>query len=250
LPYIRRRLYTFPFEQEVDVTIDWMTQLGAVTRSVRSVERDGKAAEVIAVARTFGATADDLWNAITVAERLGRWFGPVAGELRLGGRYKMGKIGGTILRCDPPSAFAVTWEHWGDVSWVEVRLTPESAERTRLELEHTMLTGDHWQEYGPGAGGVGWDLSLLGLDRFLVEGRWSEAACSASPEGKDFSRASAEEWGRAHIAAGASPEEARAAAKRNAAFYTGSKTWAMLGWLVRATKRATSRWTAGRMHRA
>ena len=71
------------------MTIDWMKQIGAVTRSVRSAERDGKAVEVIAVMRTFATTPDDLWNSITVAERLGRWFGPVTGELRLGGRYKM-----------------------------------------------------------------------------------------------------------------------------------------------------------------
>ena len=56
-----------------------MKQIGAVTRSVRSAERDGKAVEVIAVMRTFATKPDDLWNGITVSERLGRWFGPVTG---------------------------------------------------------------------------------------------------------------------------------------------------------------------------
>lgn len=230
--------------------MDWMKQLEAVTRSVRSTERDGKPAEVIAVTRTYRTTPDDLWNAITTAERLGRWFGPVTGELRLGGRYKLGKIAGSITHCEPPSAFSVTWEHWGDVSWIQVRLTPESAERTRLELEHTMLSGDHWQEFGPGAGGVGWDLALVGLEAFPADGRWSEAAFSASPEGNAFSRACAEEWGRAHIATGAAPEAARAAAQRTAAYYTGSKTRAMLGWLFRAVKRAAARlWAGARVSR-
>jgi uncharacterized protein YndB with AHSA1/START domain len=223
------------------MAIDWMRQLGAVTRSVGSTERDGKAAEVVAVTRTYGATPDELWSAITTAERLGRWFGPVTGELRLGGRYKMGKIAGSITQCEPPRSLALTWEHWGDVSWIEVRLTPESAERTRLELEHTMLSGDHWQEFGPGAAGVGWDLTLLGLDAFLADGRWSEAAFSASQEGKDFLRGCAEAWGRAQIGAGAAPAQARAAAQRNAAYYTGSKTGATLGWLFRAAKRAAAR---------
>lgn len=233
------------------MAIDWMKQIGAVTRSVRSTERDGKAAEVIAVARTFETTPSDLWNAITVPERLERWFCPVTGELKLGGRYKAGKIRGTITRCEPPNALAVTWEDWGDVSWVEVRLTPEAPDRTRLELEHMMLTGDHWQEFGPGAGGVGWDLFLAGLGQYLAEGGWSEAAFSASKEGKAFLRGCAEAWGRAHIETGAAPEEAHAAAKRNAAFYTGSQTWAMLGWLLRAAKRAVSRrWVGERVRRA
>jgi hypothetical protein len=153
----------------------------------------------------------------------------------------MGKIGGSITHCEPPKLLAVTWEHWGDVSWIEVRLTPESAGRTRLELEHTMLTGDHWQEFGPGAGGVGWDLALVGLDQFLAAGSWSESAFSASEEGKAFLRGSAEQWGSAHIAAGGAPDEARAAAQRNAAYYTGSKSWAMVGWLARAAKRSVSR---------
>lgn len=233
------------------MTIDWMKQIGAGTRSVRSAERDGKAVEVIAVMRTFATTPDDLWSCITDAERLARWFGPVSGELRLGGRYKMGKIGGSVTHCEPPKVLAITWEHWGDVSWVEVRLTPESAERTRLELEHTMLTGDHWQEFGPGAGGVGWEFALLGLDQFLAAGSWSETACAASQDGRVFLRASAEQWGNAHIAAGGAPDEARAAAQRNAAYYTGSKTWATVGWLIRAAKRAVSKRLArGRVRRA
>lgn len=227
-------------------TIDWMKQLGAVSRSVRSTERDGKEAKVIAVTRTFATTPDDLWEAITVAERLRRWFYPVTGDLKLGGRYQLkGNAGGTITRCEPRRELAVTWEYWGDVSWVEVRLEPESPERTRLDLEHTMLAGDHWQEFGPGAGGVGWDLALVGLDQLLAGGEWSEKAFSASPDGKDFIRGCADDWGRGDVAAGAAPEQARAAAQRTAAFYTGSKIWAMSGWLVRAATRAVSRRFAG-----
>lgn len=233
--------------------MDVIEKIGAVVREVRSEMRDEKEAKVIVASRTYATTPDDLWNAITAAERLQRWFFPVTGDLRLGGRYKLkGNASGTIIRCEPSKTLGVTWEYLGDVSWVEVRLTPESEERTRLELVHTMITGDHWQEFGPGAGGVGWDLALVGLDQLLATGQWTEKAFCASPEGKAFVRRAAEGWARAHIAEnGASEEEARAAAERNVAFYTGSKSWAMLGWLVRAARRAAFRsWAGPRRRRA
>jgi uncharacterized protein YndB with AHSA1/START domain len=70
-------------------------------------------------------------------ERIPRWFLPVSGELRAGGRYQLeGNAGGTIERCDPPTGFSATWEFGGSVSWIEVRLTVTGNGGTRLELEH------------------------------------------------------------------------------------------------------------------
>ena len=63
----------------------------------------------------------------------------------------------------------MTWEFGGEVSWVEVRLTQESEDTTRLELEHTAhVDGDRWEQFGPGAVGVGWDLTLVGLDEHRI----------------------------------------------------------------------------------
>ena len=51
-----------------------------------------------------------------------------------------------------PRSFGVTWEFGGKVSWLEVRLEPEAAERTRLVLEHVSHVEDElWLQYGPGA---------------------------------------------------------------------------------------------------
>ena len=73
--------------------------------------------------------------------------------------------------------------------------------------------------------GVGWDLTLGGLERHLASGAPNdhEAAerWASSPEGKAFVRASSARWGQAAIAAGAAPEMAEAAAARTAGFYTG-----------------------------
>jgi uncharacterized protein YndB with AHSA1/START domain len=78
-----------------------------------------------------------VWDACTNPERIPRWFLPISGELRVGGRYQLeGTAGGTIERCDPPRSFAATWEYGGDVTWIELQLSPEPDGRTRLQLEH------------------------------------------------------------------------------------------------------------------
>jgi uncharacterized protein YndB with AHSA1/START domain len=56
----------------------------------------------------------------TNPERIPRWFLPVSGELKEGGRYQLeGNAGGTITRCDPPHGFDATWEMGSDMSWIE-----------------------------------------------------------------------------------------------------------------------------------
>ena len=66
----------------------------------------------------------------------------------------------------------MTWEFGGSVGWVDVYLA-ESGDDTTLRLEHVGLVDDFddkWDEFGPGAVGVGWDLSLVGLGEHLATG--------------------------------------------------------------------------------
>ena len=207
------------------MSFDFERHLGAVERSVSSLERDGKPARAVTLVRTYDATVEDLWDAITNGERIPRWFLPISGELSLGGHYQLeGNAGGVITACEQPSHLALTWEFGGDVSWLEVRLSDEGAGRARLRLTHTALLSEHWGKYGPGAAGVGWELGLMGLAIHLAqptEPKPDEAALSASPEGKAFITRSSEGWGQASIAAGEAAEAALAAARETTAFYTG-----------------------------
>ncbi len=199
--------------------------LRAVERTVSSLERDGKPARAVTVPRSYKTTVEDVWDAVTSAERIPRWFLPISGELKLGGRYQLeGNAGGVITACERPSYLAVTWEFGGDVSWVEVRISDDGAGQARLTLTHTAHLSEHWSEYGPGAAGVGWELGLMGLTLHLAQPsapRPDEAAFSASPEGKAFIAGSSEGWGQASIVAGPDTEAALAAASRTTAFYTG-----------------------------
>ena len=80
---------------------------------------------------------------VTNPERIRRWFLPVSGDLSEGGHYQLeSNAGGTISHCEKPRGFAATWEYDEDVSWIEVRLTPEGDGRTRLELEHVAHVAD------------------------------------------------------------------------------------------------------------
>ncbi|MDO8210294.1 SRPBCC family protein [Conexibacter sp. CPCC 206217] len=210
--------------------IDVDHEISAERRQLGTRVLEAGEARVATISRSYDTTLADLWDACTNAERIPRWFLPVSGELRLGGRYQLeGNAGGTIERCEPPESFAATWEYGSEISWIEVRLTAESPERTRLELEHVAHVDDErWDQFGPGAVGVGWDLGLIGLSLHLASAGEqvdpaAVAAWSSSPEGRRFMTLSSEAWRDASIAAGADPAAAHAAAERTTAFYTGAE---------------------------
>ena len=200
-------------------------QLSAVTRTVTYTKRDDRPASVVTLSRSYLTSLEDLWNAGTSAERIPRWFMPVSGDLRLGGRYQLeGNAGGTIVTCEPPSLVAVTWEFAGDVSWVEVSIAEEGAGRARLTLSHTALLSPHWDEFGSGAVGVGWEMGMLGLALYLAqpdEPKLDEEEFAGSSEGRALMVGSSDGWARASIEAGGDADAARAAAARTATFYTG-----------------------------
>ena len=201
--------------------------LGAVERSVSSFERDGRPAHAVILARGYATTVEDLWDAVTNAERIPGWFLPITGDLELGGRYQLeGNAGGSITACQPPSHYAITWEFGGDVSWVDVRVADDGGGQARLTVTHTFNHSGHWETYGPGATGVGFEMGLLGLSMHLTDPdqpKPDPMEFAMSAEGKALLTGSSQAWGDADIAAGTDPALARAAAARTAAFYTGEE---------------------------
>jgi uncharacterized protein YndB with AHSA1/START domain len=204
--------------------IDGNDQLEAVTRHVSA---PGGETRTVVLTQTYASGVDDVWDAVTDAERIPRWFLPVSGDLRLGGRYQLGgNAGGTIEECEPPTRFRATWEFGDAVSWIEVRLTAEGSDATRLELAHTAPVDEHWDQFGPGAVGIGWDLGLIGLSLHLASGEPVDAASvdawTRSSDGRDFMIGSSDSWCAADVASGTPTEDAAGKAARTLAAYTGA----------------------------
>ncbi|MFB9881797.1 hypothetical protein ACFFMN_28055, partial [Planobispora siamensis] len=139
---------------------------------------------------------------------------------------------GQILRCEPPRLLKVSWlygpdaDAWPGTSEVEVRLAAGPAGDTEFELIHAAVVGEPLlPTYGPGAGGVGWDLVLLALGRFLAGSETTgHEEFEKSPEGREFGRRSAAAWGQAHLAAGGEPEHVAAAVEATTKFYVPDPT--------------------------
>lgn len=156
---------------------------------------------------------------------------PVTGDPALGGCCQFqGNAGGVVEACEPEERIAVTWEMHGAVSWVELTFTKEGT-GTRLTLRHTArkagLPPGFWEQYGPGAVGVGWEPGIMGLAVFLespdsARPPEAEETWAATAAGRAKITESAEGWAEAAIAGGEDPATMRATVGNLIGFYTGT----------------------------
>lgn len=196
-------------------------------REVGAREVEAGEAQGVMLRRAYDAGIAEVWDALTVPERIGAWFLPVTGEFRLGGRYRLeGHAGGEILECVAPQRLRVSWLYGPDpgFSEVEVRLTADGGERTVFELEHVaVVPEDFWKQFGPGAVGIGWDSIALGLGLHLAGrgmSREESEAWQRTDEAKEFFRRCGEAWGAAYAVSGADPETVAATTEATIAAYT------------------------------
>ena len=206
---------------------DIAAHLGATKREVHNVTTEGRPAKDVVASRSYDTDVADLWEAVTDPDRIRRWFAPVSGEFRLHGRFHVeGNASGTITDCEPGKSYAGTWEFGGYTSWIEIVVVPEG-ERARLEIHHIAhYPNPHWTQFGAGAGGVGWELGLLGLAEHLKRPADDVRAegvngWETSDEAKELVRAAARDWGRAAIEGGDDEAEALKAAEATRRFYSG-----------------------------
>ncbi|WP_236794089.1 SRPBCC domain-containing protein [Amycolatopsis sp. GM8] len=193
--------------------MDISEEINAIRREVRG--------RVVVLRREYDAEIEDVWDACTNPERIPRWFLPVTGDFRLGGRYQLeGNAGGEILKCEEPTLLRVSWI-FGEMpaTFVQVRLSSVDG-GTLFELEHSGDVDEKfWDQFGPGAVGVGWDLTLLGLVLHLSGQAKPGPEWETSPEAAELMRASAAAWRTAHEESGEDPAQAKAAAERTTSFY-------------------------------
>jgi uncharacterized protein YndB with AHSA1/START domain len=183
-------------------------------------------ARTLTMRRTYDGSIEDVWDALTNPDRLKRWLLPVNGDFKVGGHYQLeGNAGGEILECEAPNRLKVTWIFGGatGLSEVEVTLTAESDQRTLFELEHVAeVPEEFWAQFGPGAVGIGWDLSLMSLAHHLAGEDISPeegAQAEKSPVLREFMTGSGNAWATAHRASGADETEVSAALQGSLGFY-------------------------------
>lgn len=146
-----------------------------MVRYERMVRADGQTAAVV-VRAALSSTRLEAWTALTDPEILARWFRPVTGDLRDGGRYHADGVGGgEILTCRPPAELAVTWPFGA----VRIHLA-ERADGCDLELTHDGVPlGEVVAPPGaPWGAGPGWEVTLDGLAATLDGAdapRWDQA---------------------------------------------------------------------------
>ncbi|MGI8712252.1 MAG: SRPBCC domain-containing protein [Solirubrobacteraceae bacterium] len=100
-------------------------------------------ARVAVFTRTYETTAEDLWDACTNPERLGRWYTTVTGDLRVGGSFQQRNMGaGTIEVCESPHTLKLSLG--GGADEIELRLaTGDRPGTTRLEVQHATTLDRH-----------------------------------------------------------------------------------------------------------
>ena len=154
--------------------VDVEHQIKAVERKLGSRIIDAKEAHVVTISQSYDTDQQDLWDAVTNIERIPRWLMPISGDLTVGGWYQLeGQAGGTVLTCDPPKNFTATWEFGGGISWIDVSVSADGADRSRLVIEHIAHVNNHWEQFGPGAVGMGWDSMVPGSQSTLRRARRS-----------------------------------------------------------------------------
>ena len=182
--------------------IDIMKEIDAIRRSVRRDDEN----VTVTIDRTYPATAEDVWDAITTPERVARWFAPLSGDLREGGEFQVeGNAGGQILKCDKPHLLRMTYG--GPASIVEVRLVPEG-DSTTLEVEHTVPITIARNGAGAMWVGPGWDGGFLMLGQYLRgEAPEDPVAAEGTLERQEFNAKSVEAWAGVARACGTATDE-------------------------------------------
>lgn len=146
-------------------------------------QADGTGA--VRITDRVGTDVDDLWSALTVPARLGRWIGEVEGDLRVGGAFRAHFVGsgwrgtGRVERCEPPHHLLVTTRDLEDPDEpehvIEVWLSTEG-EHTVLVVEERGMAPDQRAAYGAGVQVHVEDLAahVAGGERCDMGRRWGE----------------------------------------------------------------------------
>jgi uncharacterized protein YndB with AHSA1/START domain len=127
---------------------------------------DGEVA--IRFERHYDTDPADLWESVTKADRLARWFAPIEGELSPGGGFAIlfedNHVPGCVVEsCDAPRSFSWSWPQTEGPGLITVTVAADPAGGSLLTLVHTGLVAHSAPEYG-----AGWQGYVLALEAFVA----------------------------------------------------------------------------------
>ncbi|GAA2496293.1 SRPBCC family protein [Terrabacter carboxydivorans] len=130
------------------------------------IERVGESVAVV-FDRGYATSPGDLWEACTHPERLARWFAPVSGELRPGGRFTIHFDDADtptcrVVTCEPPARLVWEWP-LGDVATLVTAEVSADGPSARLVLRHERLSAGQAPGYA-----AGWDTYVRRLEADLA----------------------------------------------------------------------------------
>jgi uncharacterized protein YndB with AHSA1/START domain len=211
-----------PFEEKMTVT-ESLPVVDAVRRELeideQVQEQRPRVRAVLTLTTNIALAPARLWPLLTRPDELARWFGPVTGDLREGGRFQaLRGAEGRILRIEEPHQITLTWQQDGGEDPLQLRLDPEDDGSTALRLRHAALIDrETFTRVGPGQIAMRWEIALLALAA-LTDG-WRatclEPAPSPSPEwlhsaeGAAYVSAWSVRWAAQAVAAGVDEQTAR-----------------------------------------
>lgn len=205
-------------------------EASAITRHVRRQPINDEPGVALIASRTYPDSPAAVWDALVTPERIGRWLGPISGDLRPGGTFQIeGNAGGQILSCEPAHQIAATWG-MGDVFTIlYVRLEEHAPGQTTVTLEHVAPAAmtAAWAEAagisiatGTIGAATGWDEALHALGHELRGAALDRAAWQGSAAQIAFARAIINAWAAAmHTDGYATAEEAAEGAATAAAMF-------------------------------
>ena len=137
--------------------------------------------------RTYDATPEEVWAAVTEPESIRRWlFADAIVEPRVGGVFQLvwsedEKAGGSVLAWEPPYVLEVEWNEGESQTVLRIEIAAATGGAV-LVLDHRNLTA----EIAVGLG-AGWHAHLDALGEALagreaVEDRWRPRYEALRPE--------------------------------------------------------------------
>ena len=168
--------------REESTMIDVTQQISTVERRVGRRTLEAGEARTVTIAALRHAARGPVGR-VHQPRAHPRWFLPVTGDLRLGGRYA---FEGNASRHDRALRAAPLVQRDLGVrrrrsSWIELASRPTRRRHPVRARPHRPRRRRDWAQFGPGAVGVGWDLGVLGLT--CTSATASRSARAAAPGG-------------------------------------------------------------------